>query len=89
MEPGVVERRRRAVEPGALGERDELGAVPEVLGRGVALVERIETITRNGLVLAPESVRTVIASEIRYSRALALALWAMVGLLAWLVWKIA
>jgi len=63
-----------------------LGSVPALLTRGAALVEQLDAITRNGLVLAPETVAAIGRAEARRNRWTALALWVIAGLLAWTIW---
>jgi ubiquinone biosynthesis protein len=62
-----------------------LGAVPALLARGAVLIEQLDAITRDGLVLAPETVAAIGRAEARRSRWTAAALWAIAALLAWLV----
>jgi ubiquinone biosynthesis protein len=62
-----------------------LGAVPALLGRGAALVEQLDVITRAGLVLAPETVAAIGQAEARRNRWTAVALWAIAALLAGLL----
>ena len=61
-----------------------LGAVPALLARGAVLIEQLDVITRNGLVLAPETVAALGQAQARRNRWIAAALWLIVGLLAWL-----
>ncbi len=61
------------------------GEVPGLLNRGAALVEQLDTITRDGLVLAPETVAAIGRAEARRNRWTAAALWAIAALLAVLV----
>ena len=61
------------------------GEVPGLLTRGASLVEQIDTITRNGLVLAPETVAAIGRAEARRSRWIAAALWAIAALIAVLI----
>jgi ubiquinone biosynthesis protein len=65
-----------------------LAAAPALLMRGASLMEQLDAITRNGLVLAPETVRQIGAAEGRRSRWMSVALWVIAALLAWLVWQI-
>jgi ubiquinone biosynthesis protein len=58
-----------------------LGGVPALLARGAALVEQLDGITRDGLVLAPETVAAIGRAEARRNRWMAAALWAIAGLL--------
>jgi ubiquinone biosynthesis protein len=57
------------------------GEVPGLLSRGAALVEHIDVITRDGLVLAPETVAAIGRAEARRNRWTAAALWAIALLL--------
>jgi ubiquinone biosynthesis protein len=63
-----------------------LGGVPALLTRGAALVEQLDAITRNGLVLAPETVEAIGRAEARRNRATVVALWVIAALLAWTIW---
>jgi ubiquinone biosynthesis protein len=77
-----------AIEGAAGGVRDVgrfLGDVPGLLTRGATLVEQLDTITRDGLVLAPETVAAIGQAEARRGRWTAAALWAIAALLALLV----
>jgi ubiquinone biosynthesis protein len=65
-----------------------LGRVPELLSRGAVLIEQLDAITRNGLVLAPETVAAIGRAEARRNRWTAMALWVIAGLLAYLAWRI-
>ncbi len=62
-----------------------LGAVPALMERGAVLVEQLDAITRNGLVLAPETVAAIGRAEARRNRWTAAALWTIAALLAWLI----
>jgi ubiquinone biosynthesis protein len=62
-----------------------LGSLPELLGRGAALMEQLDRITRDGLVLAPETVAAI--GQAQRNRFLAPALWLIAALLAWLIWR--
>jgi ubiquinone biosynthesis protein len=62
-----------------------LGGVPALLARAAALVEQFDAITRDGLVLAPETVADIGRAEARRNRWTAAALWAIAGLLAVLI----
>jgi ubiquinone biosynthesis protein len=63
-----------------------LGGVPALLTRGAALVEQLDAITRNGLVLAPETVAAIGRAEARRNRATVVALWVIAALLAVMIW---
>jgi ubiquinone biosynthesis protein len=62
-----------------------LGEVPALLSRGAALIEQLDAITRDGLLLAPETVAAIGRAEARRNRWTAAALWAIAVLLGWLV----
>jgi len=74
---------------GALEVGRFLGGVPELLARGAALVEQLDVITRDGLVLAPETVADIGRAEARRNRWLAAALWVIAALLAWVIYLLA
>ena len=63
-----------------------IGGVPGLLTRGAALVEQLDAITRDGLVLAPETISAIGRAEARRSRWMTIALWAIAGLLAYIVY---
>jgi ubiquinone biosynthesis protein len=58
-----------------------LGGVPSLLTRGALLVEQIDAITREGLLLAPETVAAIGRAEARRNRSTSLALWVIAVLL--------
>jgi ubiquinone biosynthesis protein len=62
-----------------------LGGVPALLARGAALVEQLDAITRDGLVLAPETVAAIGRAEARRNRSTAAALWAIAVMLGVLI----
>ncbi len=70
---------------GALEVGRFLGEVPRLLSRGAELVEQLDAITRDGLVLAPETVAAIGRAEARRNRWTAAALWAIAALLAMLL----
>jgi ubiquinone biosynthesis protein len=65
-----------------------LGGVPSLLTRAAEVIDHLDEITRDGLVLAPETVTAIGNAEARRSRWLTVGVWAIVLLLAWLVWLI-
>jgi ubiquinone biosynthesis protein len=65
-----------------------LGQVPGLLTRAGTLIDQFDDITRNGLVLSPETVEAIGRAEQRRNRWTAVALWAIAALLAWIVGKI-
>src|SRR5215216_1355575 len=62
-----------------------LGTVPALLTRAANLVDQLDAITRDGLVLAPETVRAIGTAEAQRNRWMAAALWVIAGLLAWII----
>jgi ubiquinone biosynthesis protein len=65
-----------------------LSHVPGLLTRGARLIDQLDAITRDGLVLAPETVAAIAAAEARRDRWTVAALWVIVALLAWLIWLV-
>ncbi|HVV62044.1 MAG TPA: 2-polyprenylphenol 6-hydroxylase [Pseudolabrys sp.] len=59
-----------------------LGQVPGLLTRAGTLIDQLDEITRDGLVLAPETVAAIGAAEARRNRSVTVALWTIVALLA-------
>jgi len=76
------------IEDAAQGAAGFLAGVPALMSRGAVLVEQLDAITRDGLVLAPETVAAIGAAEARRGRWTAVALWTIAALLAWIVWTI-
>ena len=62
-----------------------LGALPALMGRTAVLTEQLDAITRDGLVLAPETVAAIGRAQARRNRWSAAALWVIAALLAWLI----
>jgi ubiquinone biosynthesis protein len=62
-----------------------LGGVPGLLSRGARIADQLDAVTRDGLVLSPDTVKAIGAAEARRNRWTAVALWVIAGLLAWLV----
>ena len=65
-----------------------LGQVPALLERGATLIDQLDDITRDGLVLSPDTVEAIGRAEQRRSRWTAVALWAIVVLLAAVAWRL-
>src|SRR5262249_43809706 len=76
------------VAGGAAGMGRVLSGVPERISRGAAVVEHLDKITRDGLVLAPETVEAIGAAEARRNRWMMIALWVIAGLFAWGAWRL-
>jgi len=64
-----------------------LGQVPALLGRAARIADQIDAATRDGIVLAPETVAAIGRAEARRNRWSAVALWAIVALLTALLWR--
>ncbi|MBS0246045.1 MAG: 2-polyprenylphenol 6-hydroxylase [Proteobacteria bacterium] len=75
---------------GAAQGAGELGKfvaqVPSLLLRAGTLLDQVDDITRNGLVLSPETVEAIGKAEARRNRWTAGALWTIVALLAAMTW---
>ncbi|MGC1696028.1 MAG: 2-polyprenylphenol 6-hydroxylase [Pseudolabrys sp.] len=65
-----------------------LGQVPGLLTRAGMLIDQFDDITRNGLVLSPETVEAIGRAEQRRNRWTTVALWTIAALLAWTVWRL-
>jgi ubiquinone biosynthesis protein len=65
-----------------------LGQVPGLLTRTGTLLDQVDDITRNGLVLSPQTVAEIGAAEARRNRWTAAALWAIAALLAVIAWML-
>jgi ubiquinone biosynthesis protein len=74
---------------GALEVGRFLGDVPELLSRGASVLQQLDAVTRDGLVLAPETVADIGRAEARRNRWTAIALWVIAALLAWLIYRLA
>jgi ubiquinone biosynthesis protein len=84
---GVAGQLEGATE-GAVEVGKFLGGVPGLLSRGAAVVEHLDSITRDGLVLAPETVADIGRAEAHRNRWTAAALWVIAGLLAVVAWRL-
>src|SRR6266511_1820393 len=51
-----------------------LGGVPELLGRAAVVLDHIDAVTRNGVVLAPETVAAIASADARRNRWMGFAL---------------
>jgi ubiquinone biosynthesis protein len=63
-----------------------LGTVPALLTRAADLADRMDDLTRNGFVLAPETVEAIGRAEARGTRWRTAGVWALVALLGWMIW---
>jgi ubiquinone biosynthesis protein len=71
---------------GALEVGRVLGDVPGLLSRGAVVVEQLDAITRDGLVLAPETVADIGRAQARRNRWTVAALWTIALLLVLLIY---
>jgi len=62
-----------------------LARLPELVQRALRIVEQIDLATREGVMLAPETVAGMAEDERRRQRWGTIALWVIAGFLAWLV----
>jgi ubiquinone biosynthesis protein len=65
-----------------------LGDVPGLLGRAARITDQLDAATRDGLVLAPETVAAIGEAEARRNRWTTTALWVIAALLAIVIWKV-
>ena len=65
-----------------------LAAVPSLLSRAAQLADQLDAATRNGIVLAPETVAAIGAAEARRNRWTGIALWMIVVLLGLITYAI-
>ncbi len=93
-EPVVREWMTRNLGPAGKLEGAALGAaevgrfvshVPGLLTRGARVLDQLDEITRDGLVLSPQTVAEVGKSEARRNRSATVALWLIAALLLWIV----
>ncbi|MDP2801042.1 MAG: 2-polyprenylphenol 6-hydroxylase [Phreatobacter sp.] len=64
-----------------------IGEAPALLGRAAMLSERIDELTKDGFVLAPETLKGIGEAEARRNRSSTVALWVIAALLAaHLIW---
>ena len=84
---GPVGKLEDAVE--GAGEVGRLvGQVPGLLTRGATLIDQLDDITREGLVLSPETVEAIGRAEARRNRWTVWALWVIAALLVWIAWML-
>ena len=79
------------LEDAAAGAREIgkfFGGVPALLTRAGDLADQLDAITRDGLVLAPETVAAIGAAEARRNRWMTAALWVIALGVAWFVWLV-
>ncbi len=93
-EPVVREWMTRYLGPAGKIENVSLGALqlgrfvgnaPGLLTRGARLLDQLDEITRDGLVLSPQTIAEIDKAEARRERWIIAALWFIAALLLWLV----
>jgi hypothetical protein len=62
--------------------------VPALLSRAATLIDQLDDITRDGLVLSPETVEAIGRAEQRRNRWTAAGVWMIVIVLIWLVFSL-
>jgi ubiquinone biosynthesis protein len=62
-----------------------IGNAPGLLTRGARVLDQLDEITREGLLLSPQTIAEIDKSEARRSRWSAVALWVIAALLLWIV----
>ena len=70
-----------------MGEGRDHNFQPEC--SATTLIDQLDDITRDGLVLSPETVAAIGKAEARRNRWTAAALWIIAALLAYIAWLIA
>jgi len=65
-----------------------MGQVPGLLTRAGTLLDQLDDITRDGLVLSPDTVEAIGKAEARRNRWTSVALWVIAALLAWIAWMV-
>jgi ubiquinone biosynthesis protein len=85
---GPIGRLEGAVE-GASEVGRFIGQVPGLLTRAGTLLDQLDDITRDGLVLSPDTVEAIGKAEARRNRWTTVALWVIAALLASIAWMVA
>ncbi|HEY2136170.1 MAG TPA: 2-polyprenylphenol 6-hydroxylase [Xanthobacteraceae bacterium] len=66
-----------------------LGQFPALLGRAARIADQLDVATRDGIVLAPETIAAIGQAEAHRNRSGTVALWVIAALLALLLWHFA
>jgi ubiquinone biosynthesis protein len=61
-----------------------LGRVPGLLSRGARVLDQLDEVTRDGLVLSPQTIAEIDQSEARRNRWIIAGLWVIAALLLWI-----
>jgi ubiquinone biosynthesis protein len=62
-----------------------VGNAPGLLTRGARVLDQLDEITRDGLVLSPQTIAELDKTEARRSRWTVIALWVIAALLLWIL----
>ena len=62
-----------------------VGETPGLLRRGARVLDQLDEVTRDGLVLSPQTIAEIDKAEARRGRWTVAALWVIAALLAWLI----
>jgi ubiquinone biosynthesis protein len=65
-----------------------VGHAPGLLTRGARLLDQLDEITRDGLVLSPQTIADIDRAEARRNRWIVVALWVIVVLLLWIGFRL-
>jgi len=65
-----------------------VGNAPGLLTRGARVLDQLDEITRDGLVLSPQTIAEIDKAEHRRSRWTLVALWVIVALLIWIAFRL-
>jgi ubiquinone biosynthesis protein len=65
-----------------------IGHAPGLLTRGARLLDQLDEITRDGLVLSPQTIADIDRAEARRNRWIVVALWVIVALLLWIGFRL-
>ena len=82
----LADRRDQVLAEGAIEVGRVLADMPGLLSRGALVAEQLDAITRDGLVLAPQTVADIGHAQARRNRWTAAALWTIALLLGWLIY---
>ncbi len=65
-----------------------IGNAPGLLTRGARVLDQLDEVTRDGLVLSPQTIAEIDKAEVRRSRWTAAALWVIAALLLWIALRL-
>jgi ubiquinone biosynthesis protein len=78
------------LENAALGAAEVgrfVGSAPGLLTRGARVLEQLDEVTRDGLVLSPQTIAEIDKAEARRGRWTVAALWVIAALLLWIAFR--